>query len=56
LTQQAEAILAVDFLHVDTVIPRRIYAVIVVEHHSHQVHLAGTTGAPHGPSKPAATW
>jgi hypothetical protein len=32
LTAQAKAVLAVDFLHVDTVWLRRIYALIAVEH------------------------
>jgi transposase len=49
LTQQAKGILAVDFLHIDTVALRRIYALIVVEHGSRRVHLVGitahTTGA-----------
>jgi transposase InsO family protein len=48
LTQQATAILAVDFLHVDTVVLRRIYALIVVEHGSRRVHLAGITAHPTG--------
>jgi hypothetical protein len=34
LTAQTKAILAVDFVHVDTVVLRRIYALIVVEHSS----------------------
>lgn len=46
LTQHAKAILAVDFLHVDTVILHRIYALIVVEHHSRRAHLAGITAHP----------
>ena len=32
LTTQARGILAVDFVHVDTVLLRRIYALIVIEH------------------------
>jgi putative transposase len=34
LTAQAKAVLAVDFVHVDTVLLRRIYALIAVEHGS----------------------
>jgi putative transposase len=48
LTQQAKAILAVDFVHLDTVVLRRIYALIVVEHGSRRVHLAGITAHPTG--------
>jgi hypothetical protein len=32
LAAQAKAVLAVDFVHVDTVLLRRIYALIAVEH------------------------
>jgi putative transposase len=48
LTAQAKAVLAVDFLHVDTVLLRRIYALIAVEHGSRRVHLAGVTAHPTG--------
>jgi hypothetical protein len=50
LSQQAHAILAVDFVHIDTVVQRRIYALIVVEHGSRRVHLAGITDHPGGAS------
>ena len=48
LTAQARGILAVDFVHVDTVSLRRIYALIVIEHGSRRVHLAGITANPDG--------
>jgi transposase len=48
LTVQAQAVLAVDFVHVDTVFLRRIYALIAVEHGSRRVHLAGVTAHPTG--------
>jgi putative transposase len=40
LTAQAAGILAVGFVHVDTVFLRRIYALIVIEHGTRRVHLA----------------
>jgi len=46
LTARARGILAVDFVHVDTVLLRRIYALIVIEHGSRRVHLAGITANP----------
>jgi transposase len=48
LTAQAHSILAVDFVHVDTVLLRRIYALIVIEHGTRRVHLAGITANPDG--------
>jgi transposase InsO family protein len=48
LTAQAQAVLAVDFVHVDTVFLRRIYALIAVEHGSRRAHLAGVTAHPTG--------
>jgi transposase InsO family protein len=47
LTAQTDGILAVDFVHVDTVLLRRIYALIVIEHGT-RVHLAGITANPDG--------
>jgi hypothetical protein len=48
LTVQARGILAADFVHVDTVLLRRIYALIVIEHGTRRVHLAGITANPDG--------
>ena len=48
LTAQAHGILAADFVHVDTVLPRRISALIVIEHGTRRVHLAGITANPDG--------
>jgi hypothetical protein len=56
LTAQATAVLAVDFLHVDTVLLRRIYALIAVEHGFRRAHLIGVSAHPTGawthPSRP----
>jgi putative transposase len=48
LTAQARGILAADFVHVGTVVLRRIYALIVIEHGTRRVHLAGITASPDG--------
>ena len=48
LTTQARGILAADFVHVDTVLLRRIYALIIIEHGTRRVHLAGITAHPDG--------
>jgi putative transposase len=49
LTAQAKAVLAVDFVAVDTVMLRRIYTLIAVEHGSRRAHLLGVTAHPTGP-------
>ena len=46
LTAQARGIIAVDFVHVDTVLLRRVYALIVIEHGTRRVRLAGITAHP----------
>jgi putative transposase len=48
LTAQARGILAADFVHVDTVLLRRVYALIVIEHGTRRAHLAGITANPDG--------
>ena len=43
LTAQARGILAVNFVHVDTGLLRRLYALIVIGHGTGRVHLASLT-------------
>jgi putative transposase len=48
LAAQARGIIAVDFVHVDTVLLRRVYALIVIEYGTRRAHLAGITAYPDG--------
>jgi putative transposase len=48
LTTQARGIIAAGFIHVDTVLLHRTYALIVIEHGTRRVHLAGITASPDG--------
>ncbi|WP_455432717.1 integrase core domain-containing protein [Streptosporangium soli] len=49
LTAQAEHIVAVDFLHVDTANLTRQHALIMLKHGSRRAHLLGATTNPTGP-------
>ena len=48
LHAQAAGILAVDFLHVDTVLLKRLYVLVFIEHRPRQMYLGGVTAHPTG--------
>ena len=48
LHAQAAWILTVDFLHVDTVLLKRIYVLVFIEHGTRRMHIGGVTASPTG--------
>jgi putative transposase len=48
LAAQAHAIIACDFLVVETVLLKRLHALVFIEHGTRRVHLAGVTAHPTG--------
>jgi hypothetical protein len=46
LHAQAAGILAVGFLHVDTVLGERLYVLVFIERGSRRMHLGGVTASP----------
>jgi putative transposase len=48
LHAQADGILAVDFLHVDAVLLKRLYVLVFIEHGTRRMYLGGVTAHPTG--------
>jgi putative transposase len=48
LAAQAAGVVAVDFLHMDTVLLKRLYVLVFIEHGTRRMHLGGVTANPTG--------
>lgn len=48
LSAQAHAVIACDFFTVDTVVLKRLYVVVFIEHGTRMLHVAGITAKPTG--------
>jgi putative transposase len=48
LSAPARAIIATDFLHVETVLLKRFYVLVFIEHGARRIHVAGVTANPDG--------
>ncbi|MEU7524725.1 helix-turn-helix domain-containing protein [Saccharothrix sp. NPDC042600] len=49
-TAQAQGIIAADFLHLDTMLGKRLYALAFLEHDTRRLHITGVT------THPTQTW
>jgi transposase len=53
LTAQAEGIIAADFLHIDTVLGKRLYALAFLQHGTRHLHITGVTAHPTQAGQPS---